>query len=101
MRFMIIVKASKDSEAGIMSSQKLLAEMGTFNEELIKAGILLAGEGLPHVQRDARHFFRKQAHCRRRSIHRDQGAYCRLLALEREIERRSDRVGEALSESAQ
>jgi len=46
MRFMIIVKASKDSEAGIMSSQKLLAEMGTFNEEFIKAGILLAGEGL-------------------------------------------------------
>jgi hypothetical protein len=46
MRFMIIVKASKDSEAGVMPSQKLLAEMGTFNEELAKAGILLAAEGL-------------------------------------------------------
>jgi len=43
---MIIVKASKDSEAGVMPSQKLLAEMGTFNEELAKAGILLAAEGL-------------------------------------------------------
>jgi hypothetical protein len=43
---MVIVKASKDSEAGIMPSQKLLAEMGKFNEELVKAGIMLAGDGL-------------------------------------------------------
>jgi hypothetical protein len=43
---MVIVKASKDSEAGVMPSQKLLAEMGKFNEELAKAGALLAGEGL-------------------------------------------------------
>ena len=46
MRFMIIVKASKDSEAGVMPSEKLLAEMGKFNEELSKAGVLLAAEGL-------------------------------------------------------
>jgi len=46
MRFMVIVKASKDSEAGVMPKQKLLAEMGMFNEELVKAGVLLAGEGL-------------------------------------------------------
>ena len=46
MRFMIIVKASKDSEAGVMPSEKLLAEMGKFNEELANAGVLLAGEGL-------------------------------------------------------
>jgi hypothetical protein len=46
MRFMVIVKASKDSEAGVMPSQTLLAEMGKFNEELAKAGALLAGEGL-------------------------------------------------------
>jgi hypothetical protein len=46
MRFMIIVKASKDSEAGVMPSEKLLAEMGKFNEELVKAGVMLAGEGL-------------------------------------------------------
>ena len=46
MRFMVIVKASKDSEAGVLPKQKLLAEMGKFNEELVKAGVLLAGEGL-------------------------------------------------------
>src|SRR5258708_7608621 len=46
MRFMVIVKANKDSEAGVMPSRKLLADMGKFNEELAKAGVLLAGEGL-------------------------------------------------------
>lgn len=46
MRVMVIVKATKDSEAGIMPSEKLLTEMGRFNEELVKAGIMLAGEGL-------------------------------------------------------
>jgi hypothetical protein len=46
MRFMVIVKANKESEAGVMPNQKLLAEMGKFNEELVKAGVLLAGEGL-------------------------------------------------------
>jgi len=43
---MVMVKANKDSEAGVMPSNKLLAEMGKFNEELVKAGIMLAGEGL-------------------------------------------------------
>jgi hypothetical protein len=46
MRFMVIVKASKDSEAGVLPSAKLLADMGKFNEELVKAGVMLAGEGL-------------------------------------------------------
>ena len=46
MRCMVVVKANKESEAGIMPSQKLLSEMGNFNEELVKAGVLLAGEGL-------------------------------------------------------
>jgi hypothetical protein len=46
MRVMVIVKANKDSEAGIMPKQKLLAEMGKFNEELAKAGVLLAADGL-------------------------------------------------------
>ena len=54
MRFMIIVKASRDSEAGVMPSQKLLAEMGTFNEELAKAGVLLAAEGLQASPKGAR-----------------------------------------------
>src|SRR2546427_4820902 len=46
MRFMIIVKATKDTEAGVMPSEQLLTEMGKFNEELLKAGVMLAGEGL-------------------------------------------------------
>ena len=46
MRVMVIVKADKNSEAGIMPEQKLLADMGAYNEELVKAGIMLAGEGL-------------------------------------------------------
>ena len=46
MRFMVIVKASKDSEAGVMPSTELLTAMGKFNEEMVKAGIMEAGEGL-------------------------------------------------------
>ena len=46
MRFMVIVKASKNSEAGALPSEKLLTDMGKFNEELAKAGVLLAAEGL-------------------------------------------------------
>src|SRR3712207_3302319 len=54
MRFMILVKATRDSEAGVMPSTELLAEMGKFNEELVKAGIMLAGEGLQPSSRGAR-----------------------------------------------
>ena len=54
MRFMIIIKATKNSEAGIMPSEKLLADMGKFNEELVKAGIMLAGEGLQPSSKGAR-----------------------------------------------
>jgi hypothetical protein len=46
MRFMVMVKATKDSEAGVMPDEKLLAAMGNYNEELVKAGVMLAGEGL-------------------------------------------------------
>ena len=54
MRFMIIVKASKDSEAGVLPSQELLTVMGKFNEELVKAGVMLAGEGLHPSSKGAR-----------------------------------------------
>lgn len=54
MRFMIIVKADKNSEQGIMPDEKLLAAMGAYNEELVKAGIMLAGEGLHPSSRGAR-----------------------------------------------
>ena len=54
MRFMVIVKATKDSEAGKLPSQELLAAMGQYNEELVKAGIMLAGEGLHPSSKGAR-----------------------------------------------
>jgi len=54
MRFMVIVKASKDSEAGVMPSTELLTAMGKFNEELVKAGAMEAGEGLHPTSRGAR-----------------------------------------------
>lgn len=54
MRFMVTVKADKDTEAGVMPSEKLLAEMGKYNEELVKAGVMLAGEGLQPSSKGAR-----------------------------------------------
>jgi hypothetical protein len=54
MRFMILIKANKDTEAGVMPSEKLLADMGKFNEELVKAGVMLAGEGLQASSKGAR-----------------------------------------------
>jgi hypothetical protein len=54
MRVMAMVKASKDSEAGVMPSEELLAAMGEFNEEMVKAGVLLDGEGLHPTSKGAR-----------------------------------------------
>jgi hypothetical protein len=54
MRFMLIVKANSASEAGVLPSERMLNEMGKFNEELVKAGVLLAGEGLHPSSRGAR-----------------------------------------------
>jgi hypothetical protein len=54
MRFMVIVKADKNSEAGVMPSEKLLRDMGAFNEELVKAGVMLAGDGLQPSSKGAR-----------------------------------------------
>ena len=54
MRFMILIKATKDSEAGVMPSQRLLTDMGNFNEELVKGGVMLAGEGLQPTSKGAR-----------------------------------------------
>jgi hypothetical protein len=54
MKFMILLKANKDTEAGVMPDEKLLTEMGKFNEELVKAGVMLAGEGLHPTSKGAR-----------------------------------------------
>src|SRR5713101_8044900 len=59
MRFMVIVKANKESEAGDLPSEKMLAEMGKFNEELVKAGVMLAAEGLQSSSKGARVKFGK------------------------------------------
>jgi hypothetical protein len=54
MRFMVIVKASKDSESGILPDEKILTDMGKFNEELVKAGVMLAAEGLHPTSKGSR-----------------------------------------------
>ncbi|MEV1286877.1 YciI family protein [Micromonospora sp. NPDC049679] len=54
MRFMVLIKANQDSEAGVMPSEELLTAMGKYNEELVKAGVLLAGEGLHPSAKGAR-----------------------------------------------
>src|SRR4029078_1028488 len=57
MRFMVSVKATKNTEAGVMPSEKLLTEMGKYNEELVKAGIMFAGEGLQPSSKGKRVLF--------------------------------------------
>jgi hypothetical protein len=59
MRFMVIVKANEDSEKGVMPTQQELTEMGAYNEELVKAGVMLAGEGLLPSSKGARVRFEK------------------------------------------
>ena len=54
MRFMVLIKADRDTEAGVMPSEQLLTEMGKYNEELVKAGVMLAGEGLHPSSKGAR-----------------------------------------------
>ena len=72
MRFMVIVKATKDSEAGVLPDPQLLAEMGKFNEDLAKAGVMLAGEGLqPDLERRAGALFRQRPDSDRRSFRGD------------------------------
>lgn len=62
MRFMVIVKANKDSEAGVMPDRKILEDMGRYNEELAKAGVMLAGEGLHPSSKGARVRFHEGKH---------------------------------------
>ena len=59
MRFMVMVPADKQSEAGILPDEKILADMGKFNEEMVKAGVMLAGEGLQPTSKGARLRFGK------------------------------------------
>ena len=87
MRFMVIVKATKESEAGEMPSTELLTAMGKYNEELVKAGIMLAGEGLKPSSQGKRVAFDGpsrtviEPHRDRRALRRNWRTGRRLLAL--------------------
>ena len=96
----VLVKANKDTEAGVMPSENAPGtEMGKFNEELVKAGVMLAGEGLHPAPRVRASVLRSEASRSRRAFRRDQGADCRLLAVAGEVHGRGDRVGQALPQS--
>ena len=99
MRFMVIVKATKETEAGEMPSEKLLTEMGRFNEELVKAGVMLAGEGLHPTSKGAREVFREQSNGNQWALRGAEGPRGRLLAVAGEIEGRGHRMGQALPQS--
>jgi hypothetical protein len=101
MRCMVIVKASKDSEAGIMPKQKLLAEMGKFNEELIKAGVLLAADGLQPSSKGKRvRFSGEKPTVIDGPFTETKELIARLLAVAGEVDGRGCRVGQALPQSA-
>ena len=87
MRCMVIVKASKDTEAGVMPSTELLTAMGKFNEELVKAGVMQAGEGLHPTSKGARIKYQGGAGRAPRSVSRDQRSRRRLLADQGQIAR--------------
>lgn len=86
MRVMVLVKADKDSEAGVLPNEQILTEMGKFNEELVKAGVMLAGEGLHpsskgvRVRSEARTEFERAAaltrNFREREVLLDRAARC-------------------------
>ncbi len=98
MRVMVIVKANKDSEAGVLPSADQLAEMGQFNETLVKAGVMLAGEGLQASSKGVRvKFGAGKEHGHRWTVHRDQGIDCGLLALASEIYGRGRRMDPPLA----
>ena len=73
MRFMVIVKASKETEAGVMPSTEMLTAMGKFNEEMVKAGVMHAGEGLHPTSKGARiKYSGKSAQCQPRPVRPDR-----------------------------
>ena len=87
MRFMVIVKANKDSEAGVMPSTEMLAAMGKFNEELVKAGVMQGGEGLQPSSKGHASASPARRPGDRRAVHRDQGIGSRILAHHRQVPR--------------
>ena len=80
MRVMVLIKANKESEAGVLPDEQLLTAMGDYNEELVKAGVMLAGEGLHRVPRAPVRFWRG-AKRHRRPIHRSKERDRRVLVV--------------------
>lgn len=95
MKFMILVKADKKSEAGALPDEKLLTEMGKYNEELARSGIMLAAEGLHPTSKGARVTFSGGKQTVRNGPFPEKRPDRRLLDLAGEVERRSDRVDQA------
>ena len=100
MKVMVMVKATKDSEAGVMPSEQLLSDMGKYNEELVKAGIMLAGEGLHPSSKGVRVRF---SGANRTAIDGPFAETKELIAgfldVASEVNGGSHRVGQALSQS--
>ena len=98
MRVMVIVKATQESESGVLPSREILTEMGKFNEELVKAGVMLAGEGLHASSKGVRvRFGGGKSTVTDGPVHRDQGADRGLLALAGEVHRGGGRVDPPLA----
>ena len=100
MRFMMLVRADKKTEAGVLPDEKLLAAMGKYNEELVKAGVLLAWRGCIPASGRARELHRRQAHGDRRPVRRGQGADRGLLADRGQVARTRPSSGPSACRSA-
>ena len=99
MRFMVMLKADKNTEAGVPPSTELLAAMGKYNEELVKAGVLLAGEGLQPSAKGARIKFSGGKRTVTDGPFPGGGADRRVLDVPGQLEGRGDRMGQALPRS--
>ena len=96
MRFMVLVKASKESEAGVLPDEETLLAMAKYNEELVKAGVMLSGRRLAsELQGYARAVRRQEAHGHRRAVCRNQGAPRGLLDLAMQVQGGSCRLAQA------
>jgi len=98
MRFMVMIKANSDTENGVMPNEKLLADMGKYNEDLVKAGIMQAGEGLHPSSKGVRVRFDGDQRTVENGPFPLNEVYCGFWLWKGEVQRRSHRVAEEVSE---